>query len=292
MLKKTACRKYIYFGILCLLLAHTESASSNASYVSHVDRATYNQLLQTIGIEPQENLGKLARAIKQRLDQNPNYAGKRAKLIPILRKLGFIDEVRLCKKSYDYVLFRSADYQEMKERLLFLANLWDTGVRFKQVVFLLDTQHPLPFNEKDLVLKETGVSALNQVQAIQALYKTSAVTAKWSDTPVSYFCPEPLISFLPMADGAADLVLWFMLSKPAAGSSILLVSSQPDVPYDDAILRRCSWVKASFETDTIGRGAAEDISIARILASLSRFLWQEDPHTRGLNYSYYCFCQK
>lgn len=130
----------------------------------------------------------------------------RGQVMPILGKLGMLDEIPPVNDQYDHVLIPGALVTRVRTRVNYLANLWEKGLRFKEINFLggerplaesgretpeilLDhNNQELPFREdwqspQELPTTELGMMQFvwNQADLPKDLRKTEV---KWINAPM------------------------------------------------------------------------------------------------------------
>src|ERR1700722_10221068 len=85
---------------------------------------------------------------KERWQFEERYTDKKEAAWPLLTRLGCIEKVGATKMQYDYLLLLGGYPSRMQDRIQFLIQEWNRGVRFKQLV-MLTGERPLDLqNEK------------------------------------------------------------------------------------------------------------------------------------------------
>jgi len=79
---------------------------------------------------------------KERWQIADKYIDRRSELLPLLRRIGCIDEVKPKKRDYDYALFLGCALFRARKRLAHLIKLYKQGIRFNSIV-VLSGQRPL-----------------------------------------------------------------------------------------------------------------------------------------------------
>lgn len=172
---------------------------------------------------------------------------KERRIFELLKNLGLITPIIPARKHYDYVLLLGATVPSMKRRLDYLANLWNQGVSFKHLIYLVgqrplspkidhlelfvtlpDSQHskkldPYPFTETE------AAKMLHQLAPLPAAMK--AQPAEFIDTPRNWrngYWHRP---------NTRDTLKYWKKNSPSPGST-LVISDQPHGNYQKEIVRQ------------------------------------------------------
>ncbi len=165
--------------------------------------------------------------------------------------------------------------------------LWEKGIRFEKLVvltgqrpldktlessqLLLDTTHPtLHFKQgKQLNVKlpSTEIGMINYTFNHIKMPKTwEAIPFVYVDTPMQ----KTENGILRRPNTQDTINEWLTRYNPKPGS-ILALSNQPFVGYQDAVLRK--YLPPNFVIDTVGDVDWEDEGVATILDSLTRWIY-------------------
>jgi hypothetical protein len=111
-------------------------------------------LFKTLNIEVKNDLKEIVKITqkrflreKERWEEEEKYGNKREELIPILRKLGIIEEIAPKEKTYDCAILLGSLLYNFTSRLSYLLEKWREGIKFRTIVFLGSTR-PLEKREK------------------------------------------------------------------------------------------------------------------------------------------------
>ena len=197
----------------------------------------------------------------------------------LFKELYLIQEIIPTQKHYDYALLLGGVFEDVHIRVEHLIHLWkNKGVRFKSLVILtgerpLDEQIEskqslISYNVKNICLPTT------ESEMIKFVLAQTDLPSEWRKPSFS----SVLVSapMQKMADGSLrrpnteDTVIeWLKEHNPDHGT-ILAVSNQPFVGYQDAVLRKNLW---HFIIETVGAAYKDNESRATILDALTRWLY-------------------
>ena len=175
-----------------------------------------------------------------------------------LRTLGLSAQVAPQQKHYDYVVVFGAHVADwLHDRVQYLEQLVDDGITFEKLVLL--TCHKkvhLPKYAQGIV-KPTEIALMRHVfeQSRHAAYFNER--AEWVDT-------APKLNVwgkVRNVDTAATIKAW--LAPGVEPGSVLAVSNQPYVTYQDAVFRR--YLPDDFYLETVGPRAPEGVKAAEFL---------------------------
>ena len=235
-------------------------------------------------------------ANKERYQLGDAYADRRAEFEPLLDILGMLGEVKPQRSSYDYVLINGGTIDSMRERLAYLCDLWQQGVRFNNLV-LLSGERPLFADiETDDVLEGKHQTILpvradwqwnaakkpkTEMEALQMIYQQAQLPMGFRDIPViAVLSPmKKDVQGVLRRPTTKDTYEQWMALKPQPGTC-LLISSQPFVGYQD-VVARCV-IPTAFTLETVGPKSNEkNGKISVMLDSLARWLYQEAELVKG-----------
>jgi hypothetical protein len=194
--------------------------------------------------------------------------------------------------TYDYALLLGGLYQRVVYRLQYLIDLWNQGIRFKHII-LLGSERPLNEGVEplDSILDPdpTKISlrpgwiapSAEKVKTEMDIMKIAydqldmpsdmrAIPAVFSNTPMQL-----------MTDGSqrrpttSDTIKTWLSTNPKPGSC-LVISSQPHVGYQDAVVR--TYLPTDFTVDTVGTASKTTVytqKCGEYLDAIARWLYQE-----------------
>jgi hypothetical protein len=204
------------------------------------------------------------------------FTDKRDALLLLMKELGFTDAIHAREKHYEYAAIHGATLRTVESRIKWLVKEWKRGVRFDAVI-ILSGERKL---DKALELSEINkrwrcpeVMPENETQMIQWLWNETELPKEMRRLPFTLVNAKAS----NWRAHTGDTVNAWLASAPKAGS-ILAVSNQPYVSYQDMSLR--NRLPSSFTLETVGERAGDDImnsvyldNIAALLLQLRK--WQE-----------------
>ncbi|WP_281645090.1 hypothetical protein [Parendozoicomonas sp. Alg238-R29] len=209
---------------------------------------------------------------------------KKNQVIAVLDELDLISPWFPKRKTYDYAILPGSTAPSMKARLDWLAEQWDSGVRFSQLVVLAG-QRPLtpkidrfPEVMAALLPKKSSLpESFNKENA--PLHETEAIRL------ILYYYPYPsemekvpvkIIDSPRQWQGGhwgrchtATTIKDWLEHSPKPGS-MLVISSQPSAHYQDAVFRR--EMPKSFTIETSTAGLPPGYSMAVLLDAVATWL--------------------
>lgn len=210
------------------------------------------------------------------------------KVLELLEKLKCVGEVKPKSNDYDYALIMGATAGTMKLRISYLLNLYNKGIRFKTMVFLvgerprdinLETQDTFlvntndglkikeNWNFKDLPKTETEMAKLIFDQIDLPEEFKNNVKVIFVDTPM-----QPTKEGQLRRPNTGDTVIWWMKLEPKAGTC-LVISNNPYVGYQDTVAR--TLLPKKFSIETVGSAASRNEKVSTYLDNAARWLYQE-----------------
>jgi hypothetical protein len=286
----------------CRMFKH-EVQASNPLDASHMPVPALVELLSKTGIKHD---GTLADIVTQTQKQQPDgwirpagserfnmvdmYVERKDELRPLFQRVGLLDEVKPKQKSYDYGIVHGATILGMRVRLAYLIKLWQEGVRFGKLIFLVGqrdldpTAEPVAsFDDRmQTVLPlrpdwkiDTSCFPVVESDAAKMLYDQAlmpdelrALPMEIVDAPKTRNADGVLVR--PTTRGTVET---WLLSSPKPGSC-LAVTNQPFVGYQDATVR--GMLPVGFTLETVGGAInAAYESVAMWFDSLARWLYAE-----------------
>lgn len=212
------------------------------------------------------------------------WAEYKEQLMPKFKKLQLIDAVVPKSKKYCYGIIHGAMVSTVRTRLAYLKTLWNEGVRFNQLVFLGGQRALDPVHEgRDVLLSSARPDWLApqqlptvEIEAMRMVYDQANLPQDLRELPV-VFIDVPMLKTeagTMRRPNTQDTVEAWLGTNPQPGSC-LAVSNQPYVAYQNASTLR--FLPPYMSLETVGSAIAqEDASVAVILDSLARWLYQEE----------------
>lgn len=229
----------------------------------------------------------LRAAGKERWEVDEIEVGHKDKVLELLKKLECVDEIKPLNKEYDYCLLMGALATSFQRRIAYALKLWNSGIRFKNLI-ILGGQRPRNLQQEpeevflnnlcyqvkrdwvfDGKLPETETEInkfiYNQMQLPDDFEKL--VNVQFIDTPMQMKSDGTLTR-----PTTGDTMHEWLKNDPKPGSC-LVISNNPYIGYQDSVVR--TFIADPFKIETVGDGAKLQEKISIYLDSLARWLYQE-----------------
>lgn len=205
---------------------------------------------------------------KERWELQEKQPEKKAMAWPLLKAIGCIDAIHAQEKEYDYALVLGALRSRIELRLAFLYREWQNGVRFKEIVFLT--------GQRDLNAQMENIpqGIASETELMKFLYDSLNFSPEFRAIPLKIIDAPKQIreGGCLKRPNTADTVMLWLAQNPKPGKC-LIISDQPFVTYQDAVLRLL--LPQDFQVETIGDSAQENLPFAVYLDNLAKWLLQE-----------------
>jgi len=198
------------------------------------------------------------------------YENRREELMALFDTLGFHEALHAKNSHYDYGVIFGATLQRTRSRINWLIHEWKRGVRFDEIVFLsgdrtLDTA--LELSELRQLWRCCEIIPANEIEMITWLRRHMDIPQEMLKLPFTLINA----SASDWRAHTGDTVHNWIAKSPKAGS-ILAVSNQPYVSYQDMSLRRR--LTSTFTIETIGEAASKNDMNSVYLDNLARLLFE------------------
>ena len=207
-----------------------------------------------------------------------------ARIERALEELGFINAITPGNNSYDYAIVPGATVPAMITRFDYLIDQWQTGIRFKQLVFLTG-QRPLSEQADDFqrqIIKWTGKASdiswndknlpMDESEAAQIIYAMGTLSETLRKVPVIFnSAPREWLANThtwQRANTVMTIHSWLKQKKTTSGS-ILVVSNQPSALYQNEVFKNA--LPERFSLETIAPRCHKNILLPVILDAI--WLW-------------------
>lgn len=190
--------------------------------------------------------------------------------MPLLQRMDLLEARHAPTLHYTHALIFGATYQSVKERMLFLGEEWQRGLRFDEIV-LLGSARPITPEEK---LEARSESLQTESDIMLALWTSLPLPAALKKVP-KILVHSPMktdASGVLLRPNTADTIIAWLNTKPKPGT-VVAISNQPYVHYQDAVLR--ALMPEQFSLSTIGSKSNKN-NINLHLDNLARILYQEN----------------
>lgn len=208
----------------------------------------------------------------ERWQMEDTFEEKRAQLIPHLKNLNMVNEIPPLATRYDYIFILGGLLKRAKARMDYAEELIKKGIRGG--IEILSSDRTLDPQEEP------------------AEFFKASLTKNWVPTTennmMNWLLPNNICSYGHVTarnsiglDGkekranTADTVkLWASIQQPRPGSTCLVISNQPLITYQEAVVR--THLPATIAIEAVGPAMDENERICEILDSLARRIYQEN----------------
>ena len=221
-------------------------------------------------------------------------------LSPLFKELCLEQKIEPLQKSYDYALLLGGTVDDVRNRLAYLITLSNQGIRFGALVILTgQRQLDATLESHELLLHNTrddlpsrqefsfnGHFPETETEMITFILQQTDIPAVLHKIP-HFLIDTPMQmgenGFLRRPNTQDTITQWLTKCNPHAGS-ILAVSNQPFVGYQNAVLRNN--MPQGFTIETVGNAYENNESIATRLDALARWIYNENQktHTQQAKY--------
>lgn len=244
--------------------------------------------LKTIVAETQKKW--LRPAGQERWEINQDLLTFTSDSLPQLFKdICLIQEIKPLKQHYTYAILHGATVHSVRNRLAYLIKLWNSGIRFDCIIIFSGKRPLNSIIERSETLSDTNSTSLpfkqnwkfdgqlpnTETEMIKLVFDQFDIPMEWNIIPIIFVDTPMQVSQngIPRRPNTQDTVEeWLKKYQPQEGS-ILAISNQPYIGYQDAVLRKL--VSKNFAVETVGSACSDDITTTIILDSLVRWIYTE-----------------
>jgi hypothetical protein len=244
-----------------------------------IDPSVLQQLASTLGISKEQDLIEqtqkqwLRKPGNERWEMSEIIAENRQYVLTWAAEQGLFSDWRPSRATYDKALILGATTSRMQMRLDFLKDLWNQGVRFREIVWLTGMR-PLDPRADGLIGR-----CANESEAAHILWDEA-------DLPEEMRCLSVSFIEVPMKGSerpnTADTIIAWVKESPEPCTA-LFVSDQPFCGYQFAVIK--SNLPDPFLFDMVGKGvdpSSHPAAAAITLDSIARWIYED---ARGANLS-------
>ena len=207
----------------------------------------------------------------------------------LLKELGLIQEIKPSNQHYDHVVLLGSTVTSIRNRLSYLINVWNNGVRFDSINILAG-QRPLDstVESPEALLNNTyqtlhfkqnwqfnGNLPTTETEMIKLVFDQADLPTEWNNIAIN-FVDTPMQQTgdgtLRRPNTLDTIIEWVKLYNPQNGS-ILALSNQPYIGYQDSVLQ--NFLPKDFTVETVGSDCINNQNIATMLDSLARWIYNE-----------------
>ena len=240
-----------------------------------IDPKALSELATTLGIPEdanfiQETQNRWLRKNQERWELSELSSDHKKFVIDWAIREGLFASWKPLLKTYDKALILGATTSRMQMRLDYLKELWEEGVRFKEIVWLTGDRplNPLADNLLD--------RASNESQAAHVIWEETALPKEMSNLSASFIAvPMKIEGASLKRPNTEDTILeWLKVSSEPC--TALFVSDQPFCGYQFAVINTC--LPDTIQFDLVGQGVdpnSHPSAAAITLDSIARWIYQE-----------------
>lgn len=186
------------------------------------------------------------------------FEDQRDEICPLLDSMGMFETKWASEKYYDYAFVLGALHGAVEMRIHHIVEEWKRGVRFDNVVFLTG-KRPLHIEKEKKIL-----SLKNETAMMVHVWETTEMPPELRAVPLTIVDAPPLpLRGRPTTE--STVYAWLEMS-PELGS-ILMVSSQPYVRYQKAVL---GTLLPLFEIEGVGQEGGRTLPISILLDTIGK----------------------
>ncbi len=228
--------------------------------------------------------GCMRDAGKERWELEAFFKNKEAEITKKCSQLNMIEAVTPQKKEYEYALILGATIHALRARISHLMELWQNGIRFKKLIFLAGQRPVSPTREThaDFINHQNGLLRFKnnwtlqkepqtETDIVHLIIEQSVLPKEWADAMITIVdTPLQKTGNGLQRPTTEDTIRAWLATNPTP-SSLLVISSQPFVGYQDAVLRR--FLPQQFALETIGAETKKPVLPEVLLDTVARWLY-------------------
>ncbi len=194
-----------------------------------------------------------------------------------LELLGLVKAIKPSRQNYDYALVLGATVPRMQKRFDHLIELWESGVRFNKIIFLVGLRPLIPEVDKvsQLIVQATGADTtdettpVTELEGAQMLYHAANMPEAMKDVSVEFVdTPRRWTNHRWHRPNTRDTLHTWYRSKPTPGTA-LVMTEQPSAHYQAEVVRQ---ELNGFTLEVAARAAQPDIRLVLFLDALALWL--------------------
>ena len=189
----------------------------------------------------------------------------RTEIIRLLKKMGFVNEIKPSLKNYDAILVLGISDKNLITRINYIKKIYQEGIQYKKI-YLLSGKIKIRPNLKEM-MNIDSLHFLTEISVMDYLCKKLCISLKQPEMPIVMVVAKKKKNRPNTADTLQE---W--LAKNDAEKNILIISNQPFVRYQKEVVKRV--LKTSCNFDTVGAKMDLSIPIAVILDTVARYLYE------------------
>jgi hypothetical protein len=201
------------------------------------------------------------------------YKDRKNELIPLLKNAQLVDEIVPAQKQYDYLIIMGALYERARKRTEYAVNLWDQGIRFKEIIVLGSERKLDPQQEPASSFAGTDQVPTTEYEMLKWVFNTIQIPTEMRQTKTTFInSPNTIDEKTGKVKRAttADSIATWLATQPTPGSC-LVISNQPYIGYQDAVAKK--YLPKTFSIQTCGEALDEEDRMLEILDALARWIF-------------------
>lgn len=221
--------------------------------------------------------------------QTSDFEPLKSEIVPLLKALGFVEEVPPSFQRYEGALVHGAALPRLRSRLHYLIEQWRCGVRFSELYFL-SGERPLMESERSLEALTTSDRSplkirsdcsppsyfpLTECDLARWVWEQADVPEDFRDRVQVYFINAPMkrhpVDRTLLRPTTDDTVEKWLESQPPLGR-YLAVSNSPFILRQDLVVRKIA--SERYCLDSVGNEIGEEEQVAVLLDELARTIFQ------------------
>lgn len=252
------------------------NALMNVLHLWHISQtASLNDIIQKTQV--------LLRKPKQERQIKNTRDMKSSQVFQLFDQLGLIQKVSPQQQQYDYVILLGCTLSTFHQRLDHLVELFQQGIRFNTIIVLAGQRQLDPKIESVSLMKNPSHAGLplkknwqltkipkTEADMVRMVFNQTELPLEITQLPIIFIDAPQTSSNLPKHPPTGNALIRWMNMHPQPGSC-LVISSQPYVGYQDAVVR--TYIHNDFIIDTVGRATTEK-DIDKFLTTLARWVYQ------------------
>lgn len=187
------------------------------------------------------------------------------------KEQGLFTAWKPASKEYDKALILGATTSRMQMRLDYLKQLWEEGIRFKEIVWLTGDR-PLDIRADGLIDR-----CANESEAASIIWEEASLPQEIRSLPVVFVkVPMKIEGASQKRPNTEDTIVAWLKTAPEPCKA-LFVSDQPFCGYQFAVVKAA--LPKTFLFDLVGQGVdpnSHPAAAAITLDSIARWIYQED----------------
>ena len=234
------------FFFLCVLLLGSACQTNPLRSLEHA-----------LGVPHLSSFKRIAHQERWELSDAPHW--DRTKILKNLQELGFVEAIKPNQKHYKTAVLLGSTGPRMQDRIDYLVQLWNQGLRFDRLVFLT--------GDRDLI-KSDGPHALkNETQLFKYLWAHTNLAKDLKKLPTLWIDAPQIDNQRPTT---VSTVLEWKKQESLEHEDILAFSNQPFVRYQECAL--LNYLPKTARIEAVGPRAEPNTAIRVYLDALANCL--------------------